>query len=187
MPRREGRGPERRAEDEGTRQLREAAATADEDPFRPTLELPRALRPHEKLLAQGPRALTQGERRVSVVTTHNADVNRVKEIQDQAGDVLFAGETRITGEGLVESLAQAGYQVICNTTGPKVLHLLVVAGVLDRLYLTTTSRVLGGSPYSSIVEGDLLESPLDFKLNALYYDPQGLDGLGQLFSSYNKV
>ena len=121
------------------------------------------------------------------MTTRSADPQRVAEIQDQAGRVLFAGDSTVTGEGLVQVLMEAGYRIICSATGPKVLHLLLAAGVLGRLYLTTTSRILGGSPFSSIVEGELLQPAVDFKLNTLYYDPHGLDGLGQLFSSYNSV
>jgi DNA repair protein RadC len=41
--------------------LGEAALSPGEEPFRSSLELPRPLRPQEKLLARGPRALTQGE------------------------------------------------------------------------------------------------------------------------------
>ena len=134
-----------------------------------------------------PEALTRGGRRVSVVTGQDADPERIKRIQDQAGEVLFAGEDRITGQALVEVLAKEGYRIICNTTGPKVLHLLLAAGVLQRLYLTTTSRILGGSPFSSIVEGELLQPSVDLRLNTLYFDPHGLDGLGQLFSSYDIV
>jgi len=132
-----------------------------------------------------PSALTQGGRRVSVVTAHSADPKRVKIIQDQAGSVLFAGDSAVTGEGLLEVLMGAGYRIIYNTTGPKVLHLLLAAGQLQRLYLTTVSRALGGNPFSSIVEGELLQPPADFNLNSLYFDHHGPDGLGQLFSSYN--
>jgi len=134
-----------------------------------------------------PSALTQDGRRVSVVTTRSADPERVKVIQDQAGSVLFAGDTTVTGESLVEALMSAGYRIIYNTSGPKVLRLLLASGMLQRLYLTTTSRILGGSPFSSIVEGDLLQPALDFKLNSLYYDAHAPDGASQLFSSYDSV
>ncbi len=134
-----------------------------------------------------PSALSQGERRVCVVTTRGADPERIAQIQDQAGRVLFGGDSAVTGEGLVQVLKEAGYKIICNTTGPKVLHMLLAAGVLQRLYLTTTSRVLGGNPFSSIVEGELLQPAADFKLNSLYYDPHAPDGSGQLFSSYDSV
>ncbi|MEE9514029.1 MAG: hypothetical protein V3V46_08115, partial [Anaerolineales bacterium] len=64
---------------------------------------------------------------------------------------------------------------------------LASSGVLDRLYLTFVSRLLGGDPYASILEGPLLDPPQDLQLNTLYFDPYGIEGLGQLFASYDRV
>jgi len=45
--------------------------------------------------------------------------------------------------------------------------------------------LLGGDPFSSVVEGPLFEPAVDMRLHAIYLDEVGLDGLGQLFVSYN--
>ena len=92
------------------------------------------------------------------------------------GDLLAAG-------GLYPH--ELGYHTIYSAAGPKILHLLLKGGVLDRLYLTQTNRLLGGQPFSSIVEGDLFDAPIGVNLHTLYFDSHGLDGLGQLFMSYN--
>ena len=134
-----------------------------------------------------PPALIQGDRNIVVITTSRADPERIKALESQAGKVIIAGEGSVNGYRLVESLLEMGYRTIYNTTGPKVLHLLLAAGVLDRLYLSFVNRLLGGSPFSSIVEGELLDPPADFILNTIYLDPHALNGLGQLFTSYNRV
>jgi hypothetical protein len=67
------------------------------------------------------------------------------------------------------------------------LHLLLAGGVLNRLYLTHANRLLGGQPFSSIVDGDLLDPAVDMALNTVYFDPHALDRLGQLFVSYNRA
>jgi hypothetical protein len=67
------------------------------------------------------------------------------------------------------------------------LYLLLAGGVLNRLYLTHANRLLGGQPFSSIVEGELLVPAVDMRLNTIYFDPHALDGLGQLLVSYNRV
>jgi riboflavin biosynthesis pyrimidine reductase len=134
-----------------------------------------------------PPALVQGDRNIIVITTSRADPERIKALESQAGKVIIAGEGNINGYRLVESLLEMGYRTIYNTTGPKVLHLLLAAGVLDRLYLSFVNRLLGGSPFSSIVEGEQLDPPADFVLNTIYLDPHALDGLGQLLTSYNLV
>lgn len=131
-----------------------------------------------------PDVLTAGGRKVIVFTRTNPDLERVREIEAKAGRVIIAGKNSVAGDQMVQHMAAIGYQTIYSTAGPKILHMLLDGGVLDRLYLTQANRLIAGLPYSSIVEGELFESPVDMKLNALYFDPHGLDGAGQLFTSY---
>jgi riboflavin biosynthesis pyrimidine reductase len=86
---------------------------------------------------------------------------------------------------LAGRLAEMGYQVVFAASGPQILHLLLSAGVLDRLYLTQTGRILGGQPATTIVEGALFDPPYDMRLQSLYYDPHAPEGLGQLLMSYD--
>lgn len=132
-----------------------------------------------------PASLTAEGRRVIVLTVESADLDRVAALKKQAGEVFYGGENSVSGQEAVNTLARLGYKLIYNATGPKVLHLLLKDGMLDRLYLSFASRILGGDPYSSIVDGDLLDPPQDFRLNSLYLDPHALNGLGQLFCTYD--
>ncbi len=134
-----------------------------------------------------PAALTAEDRSVLVFTSEQADPDRVTELETQLARVIMAGDEDVEGYQLISSLAGEGYQTIYSATGPKVLHLLLAAGELDRLYLTFANRILGGRPFSTIVDGELLASPVDFNLHSLYFDSLGLDGLGQLFAAYNRV
>jgi riboflavin biosynthesis pyrimidine reductase len=127
-----------------------------------------------------PAALTGQDREVLVFTVSGADPERVRQLEDQAGKVIVAGDEGVGGQKLVDALVDLGFHAIYNTTGPKVLHLLLADRVLDRLHLTHANRVLGGKPFSSIVEGELLDPPVDFRLSHLYFDPYALNGLGQL-------
>jgi riboflavin biosynthesis pyrimidine reductase len=134
-----------------------------------------------------PRVLTAGGRKVVVFTTANPDPDRVKEIEAQAGQVFVAGQDSVNGATMAQQLTELGYQAVYSAAGPKVLHLLLTGGVLDRLYLTHANRLLGGQPYASIVEGPLLNPPTDLVLNTIYLDTYGLAGLGQLFLSYTRA
>jgi len=134
-----------------------------------------------------PPALVDGGRRVLVFTTGSADPERVRELERQLGEVIVAGESDVDGGRLVGALAERGYRLVYSTTGPKVMHMLVGARRLDRLYLTLAGRLLGGSPFSSIVEGTALDPPTDLRLRSLYYDPHAFDGVGQIFVSYERA
>jgi len=46
---------------------------------------------------------------------------------------------------------------------------------------------LVGTLFSGIVEGPSLETAVDLKINTVYLDPQALDGLSQLFVSYDCI
>ncbi len=134
-----------------------------------------------------PDVLTAAGRKVVVFTKANPAPARVREIEAQAGQVIVAGETQVSGARLVQAISDLGYQAIYSAAGPKILHMLLADNVLDRLYLTHAGRILGGSPFASIVEGALLETAVTMTLHTLYYDPAGLDGLGQLFIAYNRA
>lgn len=134
-----------------------------------------------------PDLLTSGDRSVVVVTTGSADPERLEVMRKGVTNVIIAGEQRVEGKPLVEGLAELGYKTIYNATGPKVLHLLLKDDVLDRLYLTLAHRLLGGSPFSTIVDGELFESAKDFHLRSVYLDPHALEGSGQLLTSYERA
>jgi riboflavin biosynthesis pyrimidine reductase len=132
-----------------------------------------------------PDVLTAGGRKVVVFTSGEPDVERVREIQSQAGQVIVAGKARVEGDRMIQALGELGYRVIYSSAGPQILHTLLAGGVLNRLYLTQAPKLLGGDPYASILEGALLDPPRHAQLHSLYLDSSGLDGLGQLFLSYD--
>jgi riboflavin biosynthesis pyrimidine reductase len=134
-----------------------------------------------------PEVLTSNGRQAIIFTSANPDPERVAEIETQAGKVVVVGEKRVEGRRLVQTMVELGYQTVYSAAGPRILHMLLAAGVLDRLYLTLASRILGGDPFASIVEGKVLETAVNLKLHSLTLDPAGLDGLGQLFLVYNRV
>ncbi|NOR90869.1 MAG: pyrimidine reductase [Anaerolineales bacterium] len=134
-----------------------------------------------------PSALLGDDRSLLIFTTKSANPDQTQRLQDQGAKILFTGEESVDGQALYAHLTKLGYRTAYSGAGPKVLHLLASSGVLDRLYLTFANRLLGGEPYASILEGPLLDPPIDLKLNTLYFDPYGIEGSGQLFASYDRV
>lgn len=134
-----------------------------------------------------PEVLTAEGRHVVVVTVAGQEAARIHELEAQAGRVIIAGQNGVDGAEMLRQMAHLGYETVYSATGPKVLHLLLAAGVLDRLYLTVANRLLGGRPFSSIVEGPLLEPAADLRLSHLYFDPAAPDGLGQLLLTYDRA
>jgi riboflavin biosynthesis pyrimidine reductase len=134
-----------------------------------------------------PDVLKSGGRKVVVFTTADPPIDRVKEIEAKAGQVIIAGEQSVDGQKMAEMLYELGYRTVYSAAGPKILHLLLNAGVVNRLYISFASRILGGQPYASLVEGALFNPAVDLVLNQLYLDASGVDGSGQLFAVYDKA
>ena len=97
---------------------------------------------------------------------------------------MVAGESEVRGRTAIAALGELGYRTIYMATGPRVHHLLLADNALDRLYTTVAHRLLGGQPFSSLVEGDVLQPAIGLRLHQLYFDPHALDGLGQQFVCY---
>lgn len=131
-----------------------------------------------------PDVLTAGGRRVLIFTGADPDPERVKELEAQAGQVIVAGGERVEGQVLAQRLKDQGYRTIYSSAGPKILHMLLDGGVLDRLYLTFASRLLAGDPFAAVVDGPRFPKAIDARLHTLYLDTEGLEGLGQLFACY---
>lgn len=133
-----------------------------------------------------PNVLTENGRQAVFFTTAKPNPKRVRELE-QVGRVIVAGQKRVSGKLLKQRIQDLGYQTVYSGAGPQVLHLLLEGGVLDRLYMTFANRILGGDEFDTIVSGGLLKPAVDFKTHSVYFDPFGLDSLGQLFVSYNRV
>ena len=131
-----------------------------------------------------PSFLTQEGRQVVVITHGAANRERVARLEDTGARVVVAGESEVRGRTAIAALGELGYRTIYMATGPRVHHLLLADNALDRLYTTVAHRLLGGQPFSSLVEGDVLQPAIGLRLHQLYFDPHALDGLGQQFVCY---
>lgn len=134
-----------------------------------------------------PRVLTENGRKVVIITTEKPKPKRVRKLEAKTGQVLVAGKKRVSGTLLKQRIQELGYGTVYSAAGPQVLHLLLEGGVLNRLYLTFANRILGGQEFDTIVKGDSFTPPADFKMNTLYFDAAGVEGLGQLFASYERA
>ncbi|OQZ05039.1 MAG: pyrimidine reductase [Candidatus Brocadia sp. UTAMX1] len=134
-----------------------------------------------------PDVLKHNGRKAVFFTTENPNPERVHEIEKREGKVVVAGKNRVEGKLLAQHAYELGYRVIYSGAGPKILYLLLKEGLLNRLYLTLAHRILSGNPFATIAEGPLLEPAINFQTNTLYLDKAGLNGMEQLFVSYNCV
>jgi riboflavin biosynthesis pyrimidine reductase len=124
-------------------------------------------------------------RRIIVFTGRRAEAERIARLREQGVEVITAGEDRtVDGAELIDMLAGMGYASVYAIAGPEVLHTLLKARVLKRLYLTTTHQLLAGEHFDTLTRGDGFDPVLDMRLVSLYLDRYAPSGASQWFSVF---
>jgi riboflavin biosynthesis pyrimidine reductase len=124
-------------------------------------------------------------RRIIVMTGRRSDADRQARLRDLGVEVIAAGEDRaVDGAELVSRLADKGYASLYAIAGPDVLHTLLQAKVLDRLYLTTTHQLLAGEHFDTLTSGKNFDPALGLRLTSLYLDRHAPAGASQWFSTF---
>lgn len=98
--------------------------------------------------------------------------------------ILGASGDGVTGREIAEGLYRLGHRSGYSAAGPRIAHLLLADGVLDRLYVTSVARVMAGRSYVTLAEGPLLEAAPSAVPEAIYLDPAGAGGATQTFVVY---
>ncbi|HET8699324.1 MAG TPA: dihydrofolate reductase family protein, partial [Gammaproteobacteria bacterium] len=135
-------------------------------------------------------ALVESGRKVYVAAGEGADPRKIAAVQSQGAQALVAGGgSRVEGRKLIDALARESHRKIALISGGTLLHALIAADVLDRLYLTLACRLLGGLSFDTLLTGAELDQPARFKLDALHYDAETAegDGVEQLFAILERV
>ncbi len=125
-------------------------------------------------------------RRIFVITGNESDSSRAAALQERGIQILSAGSGgRADGDSMISQLAGHGYRSIYSVAGPAVLHTLLEAGRLDRLYLTFACTLLGGDNYDTLTHGRQLEPAANMPLAGLYHDPWAPEGCGQILAYFD--
>ncbi len=121
-------------------------------------------------------------RRLLVITGAAADAQARQRLTQAGVEVMAVGKgEHPSGHELLAALAGRGLPLLYSVAGPRVHRLLLDARVIDRLYLTTVLRALGGETVDTLVEGPALAPPIGFVTETLYLDPHGPGDVEQLF------
>ena len=112
------------------------------------------------------------DRRVVVATTADADASLIASLRQRGIEVVAAGRDHVEGRALRQVLVERGYRSAYMIAGPGVHRTLLADGAVDRLFLTTRHRLLGGGDFSTILDADL-PAPVSLALNAIYLDAEG--------------
>lgn len=116
---------------------------------------------------------------VLVLTCKDASGERASELEAAGIEVEYVNAgAQVDAWAAMRVLARRQVRSLYTIAGPRLLHTLLGASVLDRLYLTHSLQLLGGTVFDTLVEGPAFESPRAVRLRELYLDAD------QLFACY---
>ncbi|GMQ86943.1 MAG: hypothetical protein BMS9Abin08_0141 [Gammaproteobacteria bacterium] len=126
------------------------------------------------------------DRKIFLITGTAADPEKLAAIKESSPvQVITCGKrANVDASTLRDKLSEQGYQRVYAIAGPSVLHTLVQARALDRLYHTTAHCLLGGTEFDTFVHGAELDPAISMPLQAMYLDTRAPDGVGQTLAVY---
>lgn len=127
------------------------------------------------------------QRKITIFTGADADPDLRDRLSHESHvEVVSCGKGRyVDGKMVRNRLQERGYRFVYAIAGPSVFHTLVAGQAVDRLYLTTAQKMLGGTAFDTIIWGEQLNPPPKLSLQSLYLDPHSPADCGQTFAVYD--
>ncbi len=135
-----------------------------------------------------PDSIGRYQQQVFIATGSQTDAARRRQLEREGREVVIAGAgAYVEGRPLVDALAQKGFRSAFLLAGPRMLETMLRDGVLSRLYVTVTHRLLGGESFHSMIDGPQLHAAGRLKLATLYLDSASSNGTGQFFAQFEPL
>ncbi len=126
-------------------------------------------------------------RKIIIFTGQESDLQlRAALSKETHVKIVVCGPGRHVDGALIRAhIKEQGYQYIYAIAGPSVFHTLLAGHALDRLYLTSAQKILGGKQFDTIVWGEQLSPAPSLTLTSMYLDPHSPEGAGQTLAAYD--
>ncbi|WP_164479130.1 pyrimidine reductase family protein [Nakamurella antarctica] len=113
-----------------------------------------------------------------LVITTTAGAEAMSGLRAGAASIIIAGDEDVDLQVALKALRDKGFSRVHCEGGPSLLGLMVAAGMVDELCLTTAPLLIGNASSTTLLGDTELPAPAKWTLASL------LMGSGQLFSRY---
>lgn len=135
-----------------------------------------------------PPSLREHGQRVVIVTVAGADERRIAGLRARGIEVrVTEASSVVPARSLVRAAADLGCRRLYLQSGPLVLEDMLREQLLQRLYLTISTRLVGGEAFHSLIGGPQMGARGRLALDALYYFAGSGESTSHLFTSYEVV
>jgi riboflavin biosynthesis pyrimidine reductase len=131
-----------------------------------------------------PKNLLLNDRKVYIFTTYeSAKSKKAQDLINNGLKVIGAGDEGVDGSKMVDYLKDRGvYNVMKNTTGPRVFDILLKANAVDMIFITQVQKKISYSDTSDVqrvlVGGGKVEDLKGFSLYRKYRQDAATTGIG---------
>lgn len=125
--------------------------------------------------------------RTTVITGGASNRTHVRQLTNAGIDVVVTPTPDASEHDIHRIACARGYRTLYSIAGPEVLHTLLAAGRIDRLYLTFALRLIAGHDYDTLTRGHVLAPPLAWRLHELYFESFARAQPGLLYTSIERA
>ena len=129
--------------------------------------------------------LRQREHDDLIVLTGTPPNTQSRALQGDGLTLVHTGSDNAPGQALLNICRERGYHTVYSIGGPRVLHTLTQGAILDRVYLTSAHRLLGGEAFHTLTFGAEFSPPPALALRELYLHAATGDAPEMLFGCYD--
>lgn len=131
-----------------------------------------------------PDSVQSNQQTVLIAATAASDPQAIAHWQQQAYEVVIAGQQQVEARLLLPFIKQLGCRSIYLLAGPMVLETMLYDGLLARLYLTLNHSFVGGTDFYTPISGRVLGEAGQLTLHSLYFQPENPAANGQFFACF---
>lgn len=130
-------------------------------------------------------SLDSSTQKVHIATGGHASNEAQQQWLDRGHDIHQFGESKyVDVNALMSYLQSRGYRSVCLMAGPDLLQDMLAHGFVKHFFMTMTHRLLGGSEFKTMLNGDALENEGRLVLKSLYLDELNSNLTGQWYVEF---
>ena len=121
-----------------------------------------------------------------IILTTSKNKNKIKKFQSNGYKILKFSGKNISAKQLDNFIVKNKFNSIYFIAGPTIVEKFISKNLLDKLYYSTSIRMIGTTKYDTIIRGNFLKKAVNLKLSEMYiYEEKGKINEQTLFQIFN--
>jgi riboflavin biosynthesis pyrimidine reductase len=121
-----------------------------------------------------------------IILTTSKNKNKIKKFKSNGYKILKFSGKNISAKQLNNFIVKNKFNSIYFIAGPTIVEQFISKNLLNKLYYSTSIKMIGTTKYDSIIRGNFLKKTVNLKLSEMYiYEEKGKINEQTLFQIFN--